>query len=279
LAELQQLAPPTALVIRDGERDVLPASKVVVGDILLVEEGSQVVADVRWAEVMALQSVEASLTGESMPVTKTVLPLDHRVPLAERSNMGFLGTVISRGHGVGVVVRIGVHTEVGRLSRHLVTPTEESTRLQRRLTTLGKVLVVLSVVLCAVMVGVGFLRRYISTGSIQGEDVKELLKLGVSLAVSVIPEGLVAVVTITMALGVRHMAKRNAIVRQLPAVETLGAVTTLCADKTGTLTEGVMKASEFWAELSQRERYSSSIPKAPIHYASWKTFLKLFEWL
>jgi len=253
LAALKQLTVPKATVTRDGDVHVIDAQNVVVGDIICLEEGNRVPADIRLIESVNLQATEAILTGESEPVDKDIDTIEHKkkkkpVPVHERRNMVFMSTAITRGHGKGIVVATGKTTEVGQISKALGTRggIHKTTPLQARLNKLGKILVLVSIVLCAIVIGIGLIKIYARKGSVTGTDVLQFVKVGVSLAVSVIPEGLVAVVTVTMALGVQRMAKRNAVVRKLSAVETLGSVTALCSDKTGTLTEGKMKAEEFW---------------------------------
>ncbi|MGE5592238.1 MAG: cation-translocating P-type ATPase [Betaproteobacteria bacterium] len=236
LEALKELAAPSARVIRDGVPVEVKAREVVPGDLLLVEVGDRIPADARLVEMTALEVEESALTGESVPVVKRsddVLPA--AVPLGDRRNMVFMGTVVTRGRGKAVVVATGMDTEIGRIAHLIQEEREELTPLQQRLEHLGRTLVLVCVALCAFLSAAGVWR---------GEGVIEMFLAGVSLAVAAIPEGLPAVVTIALALGVQRMSRRNAIVRRLPAVETLGCTTVICSDKTGTLTRNQMTLTE-----------------------------------
>ncbi|MGE5571939.1 MAG: cation-translocating P-type ATPase [Bacteroidota bacterium] len=236
LEALKQLAAPSARVIRDGTPVEVKAREVVPGDLLLIEVGDRIPADARLVEHMALEVEESALTGESLPATKRSDDiLAASSALGDRRNMVFMGTVVTRGHGKAVVVATGMDTEIGRIAHLIQEDRDELTPLQQRLEHLGRTLVFICVGLCAFVSVAGILR---------GEGVLEMFLAGVSLAVAAIPEGLPAVVTIALALGVQRMSRRNAIVRRLPAVETLGCTTVICSDKTGTLTRNQMTLTE-----------------------------------
>lgn len=237
LEALQQLAAPSAKVIRDGIPVEVKACDIAPGDILVIDVGARIAADARLIEVAGLEVEESILTGESLPVAKTALDiLPSGAGIGDRRNIVFMGTVVTRGHGKGIVVETGMSTEIGKIAHMVQEDKDETTPLQHRLEHLGRVLVAVSVVLCALVAIAGFLR---------GGDLIEMILSGVSLAVAAIPEGLPAVVTIALALGVQRMGRRKAIIRRLPAVETLGCVTVICADKTGTLTRNEMTVREF----------------------------------
>jgi Ca2+-transporting ATPase len=238
LEALQQLAAPSAKVIRDGVPLEIKAHDVTPGDILVIDVGSRIAADTRLIEVAGLEVEESILTGESLPVSKTAHDiLAGSQDLGDRRNMVFMGTVVTRGHGKGIVVQTGMSTEIGKIAHMVQEDKDETTPLQHRLERLGRILVAISITLCASVGIAGFMR---------GGDPIEMIMSGVSLAVAAIPEGLPAVVTIALALGVQRMGRRKAIVRRLPAVETLGCVTVICADKTGTLTRNEMTVREFF---------------------------------
>ena len=242
LEALKELAAPAARVIRDDVPVEVRARDVVPGDLLMIEVGDRIPADARLIDEMALEVEESALTGESLPVAKRpddVLPAS--APLGDRRNMVFMGTVVTRGRGRAVVVATGMDTEIGRIAHLIQQDKDEMTPLQHRLEHLGRTLVAICVALCAFVSVAGILR---------GEGVVEMFLAGVSLAVAAIPEGLPAVVTIALALGVQRMSRRNAIVRRLPAVETLGCTTVICSDKTGTLTRNQMTLTEL--DLSGR---------------------------
>ncbi|MBO8158529.1 calcium-translocating P-type ATPase, SERCA-type [Thermosyntropha sp.] len=231
LNEIKKLASPYAKVIRDGERQKIPSSELVPGDIVFIEAGDKIPADVRLIEVFSLEVDEAALTGESVPVEKRIEKLEGEVSLAEQSNMAFLGTVATRGRATAVVVATGMDTEMGKIAAMLKEAETPMTPLQLKLDQLGKVLIAICILVCGIVTFLGIYR---------GEPLLVMFMAGISLAVAAIPEGLPAVVTIVLALGVQRMAKRNAIVRKLPAVETLGCTTVICSDKTGTLTQNKM---------------------------------------
>lgn len=232
IAALKKLAVPLVRVRRDGMVQDLPANLLVAGDIVLLEAGSVVPADCRLLEAHLLRLQEALLTGESETVEKQIEPLgDAATPLADRRNLLFMGTLVATGRAVAVVTATGMQTELGRIAALLQQVDQEWTPLQKRLDRLGKVLAAVSVAVAALIFVVGIVR---------GESVQEMLLLAVSVAVAAIPEGLPAVVTITLALGAQRMLKRHALIRRLPAVETLGSVTVICSDKTGTLTQNRM---------------------------------------
>lgn len=238
LASLKKMSSPTAKVIRNGQIEEVATELLVPGDIVILEEGDIIPTDIRLTESVGLEVNEAILTGESVPSQKdAAIEIQNKVVIGDQLNMVFMGTVIASGNGRGVVVATGGLTQMGRIAQTLAIPYEKPTPLQKNLDTLGKYLI-------AAAIGVSVLIFLI--GFFQGRELEELLFTVISLAVAVIPEGLVAVVTITMAIGVQRMAKRNAIVRNLPAVETLGAVNVICSDKTGTLTEGKMVATDLW---------------------------------
>lgn len=232
IAALKRMAVPLVRVRRDGVVQELPSLQLVPGDIVLLEAGSVVPADCRLLEAHGLRVQEALLTGESEAVEKhTDLIASGELPLGDRRNLLFMGTLVSAGRAVALVVATGMQTELGSIATMLQQVGQEWTPLQKRLDRLGKVLAVVSVVVAGLIFGVGMLR---------GEALKEMLLLAVSVAVAAIPEGLPAVVTITLALGAQRMLKRHALIRRLPAVETLGSVTVICSDKTGTLTQNRM---------------------------------------
>ncbi|KAF9575995.1 P-type ATPase [Mortierella alpina] len=240
LDALTKLTVPKAQVLRDGNTSMINSEELVPGDIVILEEGESVPADLRLAEVSQLEIIESILTGESVAVSKDpkeIKTLTRKLPLGDCKGNAFMSTVVAKGRGKGIVVRTGRQTEMGKISAAITGTKKVLTPVQRKLALLGKLLVVFAIILCAIMAGIKIGYH---------NDIGESLKIALSLAVSVIPEGLVAVTTVTMALGVRRMATRKAIVRTLPAVETLGSVTYICSDKTGTLTEGKMGAAELW---------------------------------
>jgi Ca2+-transporting ATPase len=245
LEALRALTAPTARVLRDGTTLQVDAAVLVPGDLLLLEAGDRVPADARLVAAMGLAVDEAPLTGESQPVEKSVAPLAaaHLAP-GDRRNMVFMGTHLVRGRGRAVVVATGMATEVGRIAGLIGEAGERETPLQRRLDQLGRTLVVACLLVSALVVTLGVL---------QGEDPYRMFLAGVSLAVAAIPEGLPAIVTIALALGVQRMIRKHAIVRRLPAVETLGCATVICTDKTGTLTQNRMQVRAVWAGGEPRE--------------------------
>jgi len=240
LSALKKLSSPISKTIRNGKLVVLPASQLVPGDIVELEAGDHVPADSRLIYLTSNFSVqEASLTGESLPVAKTILALTEKeIPLAERANMVYLGTSVSAGKGRALVVETGMKTELGKIAGMIQQVTRELTPLQKKLEQFAKWLVYL----CLLLVGLLFL-----IGLLRGGKVIDLFLTAVSLAVAAIPEGLPAVVTIALALGVQRMVKRNALIRKLPSVETLGCATVICTDKTGTLTKNEMTVKALYA--------------------------------
>jgi Ca2+-transporting ATPase len=234
MAALKRMAAPSARVRRGGEPVTLAAEALVPGDIVLLEAGNVVPADLRLIETAQLRCAEAALTGESQPVEKQVSALrDAESPLGDRHNMAYKGTLASYGRGTGVVVATGLATELGRIARLLAGAQEVKTPLQKRLARFGNRLAWTVLAICAIVFLAGLLR---------GEPVVLMFLTAVSLAVAAIPEALPAVVTIALALGAGRMVRHNALIRRLPAVETLGSITYICSDKTGTLTENRMRA-------------------------------------
>ena len=227
-----------ATVIRDGHRDRIDSTTIVPGDIVLLQSGDKVPADLRLVRSRDLQIAEAALTGESVPVEKSLALLGAEVPLADRKNMAYASTLVTYGQGTGVVVAIGDGTEVGRISRLIASADDIQTPLTRLIARFSNLLLVLILVVAAANFAIGLA---------QGQSAKAMFKASVALAVSAIPEGLPAAVTIMLAIGVARMAKRRAIIRKMPAVETLGSTTVICSDKTGTLTQNQMTVAEILA--------------------------------
>jgi potassium/sodium efflux P-type ATPase len=236
VAALQRMAAASAGVLRDGHEQRIPATDVVPGDVLLLAEGDAVAADARLLEAASLMVAEAPLTGESEPVTKQVAPLPGPAGLADRVNMVFDGTAVARGRGRAVVTATGMGSEMGRIARLLGETEAEKTPLQREVSSIGRALGVAVLVIAAVVMGAIVLSSEVSGPS----DVVDVMLLGVSLAVAAVPEGLPAILSVVLALGVQRMARKNAIVKRLSSVETLGSASVVCSDKTGTLTKSEM---------------------------------------
>ena len=240
LEALAKLAAPEAQVIRDGHHLTIPARELVPGDLVVLTAGNYVPADLRLIETVNLRIEEAALTGESVAVEKDAnLILRQDASLGDRRNTAFMGTIVSYGRGLGVVVSTGMHTQIGLIATMLQRVDQEPTPLQRRLDQLGRVLGIGALVICALV----FLE-----GILSGAAPVEMFLIAVSLAVAAVPEGLPAVVTVTLALGMREMIRRHALIRRLASVETLGSTTVICADKTGTLTQNVMTVTRIWAD-------------------------------
>ena len=253
LEALKKLSSPTALVRRDGAPVELPAADLVVGDIVLLEAGRVIPADLRLISTVNMKVEESALTGESVPVQKDAQFLaEGEITLGDRLNMAYLSTSVAYGRGEGVVVKTGMETEIGKIAKMISESVEEMTPLQKRLGDLGKLLGILAVFLCVALFCVALF---------QGRDIPEMLLTAISLAVAAIPEGLSAVVTIVLALGVQRMVRVNTIVRKLPAVETLGSVSVVCSDKTGTLTQNKMTVTKVYVDEALRHvselRYDS----------------------
>lgn len=237
---LQQLAAPKALVRREGKEREIPGRELVLGDIVILEAGRQVPADLRLLQTMNLKIEESALTGESVPVTKDAASAVHlEEGLGDRTNMAYMSTAVTYGRGEGVVVATGMDTEIGRIAGMIKNNKGEMTPLQRRLADLGKVLSVAAVAICVFLFVVAVAQK---------RDISDMLLTAISLAVAAVPEGLAAVVTIVLALSVSRMVKVGTIVRKLPSVETLGAVDTVCSDKTGTLTQNKMTVKECYVD-------------------------------
>ncbi len=245
LEALKKLSSPMALVRRSGVPVEIPAADLVVGDIVLLEAGRIIPADLRLISSINMKIEESALTGESVPVQKDAeFIADGDVTLGDRLNMAYLSTSVAYGRGEGVVVRTGMDTEIGKIAKMINESVDEMTPLQKRLGDLGKLLGILAIVLCVALFAVALL---------QGRDIMEMLLTAISLAVAAVPEGLPAVVTIVLALGVQRMVKVNTIVRKLPAVETLGSVSVVCSDKTGTLTQNKMTVTRIYVDEALRD--------------------------
>jgi P-type Ca2+ transporter type 2C len=236
VAALQRMAAATSSVLRDGREQRIPADDLVPGDVLLLAEGDAVGADARLVEAASLLIAEASLTGESQPVLKDVSPLDAEAGLGDRFNMAFKGTAVSRGRGRAVVTATGMATEMGTIARLLGETEDDPTPLQREVAGIGKALGIAVLVIAVVVIG-----AILASADLQEpSDYVDVLLIGVSLAVAAVPEGLPAVLSVVLALGVQRMARKRAIVKQLRSVETLGSASVVCSDKTGTLTRNEM---------------------------------------
>lgn len=238
LSALKELSQPHVQALRNGEWISLLSKELVPGDVIKFASGDRIGADVRIIESRSLEVEESALTGESVPVPKTVSAIkNNNLALGDMENMGFMGTMVSRGSGVGVVIGTGMKTAMGQIADLLQNADSVTTPLQRRLEQLGKILIVTALLLTVLVVVIGVL---------QGNDLYTMVLAGVSLAVAAIPEGLPAIVTIALSLGVQKMIRKNAIVRKLPAVETLGCASVICSDKTGTLTQNKMTVTKTW---------------------------------
>ncbi|MEW5895878.1 MAG: HAD-IC family P-type ATPase [Candidatus Omnitrophota bacterium] len=239
LAALRGMAALGASVLRDGKPLRIPADNVVPGDILLLETGNLVAADARVIQSDDLETDESALTGESEPVAKKREMLPEDMPVADRTNMVWMSTNITGGRGRAVVTSTGMHTEIGRIASEVRSTTREATPLQKRIARLGLILGVGGILLAVFVFGLGILR---------GHNILDMLLFAVAVAVSAIPEGLPAVISVTLAIGVQRMARHRAIIRRLPAVETLGSTTVICTDKTGTITLNQMSVRKVWAD-------------------------------
>ncbi len=238
LADLKKMSAPHGKAKREGGILQVPTTDLVPGDIVYLEAGDFVPADLRLAELASLKIEEAALTGESVPAEKIIAPMrEAEMPLGDRLNMAFSGSVVTYGRGYGIVIATGMNTEVGKIAKHLTETETQETPLQKKLAEMGKILSIGIVVISVIIFTVGVLR---------GREWLEMFLTAVSLAVAAIPEGLPAVITIVLALGVQKMARKNAIIRKLSAVETLGSTQVICSDKTGTLTENKMTVQEIY---------------------------------
>lgn len=248
---LQKMSAQHAKVIRDGKVVNIKSEELVIGDVVLLDAGDAVPCDMRLFECASLKIEEAALTGESVPVTKymdllTLKKDEKTIPLGDRKNMAYMGSSVSYGRGKGVVCFTGMDTEMGKIASSLESAEDGETPLQKKLSSLSKVLTVIVLAVCAFIFVFGMLRQYFSGNPVNGQFFLNTFMLAVSLAVAAIPEGLVAVVTIVLSMGVTNMSKKNAIIRKLSAVETLGCASVICSDKTGTLTQNKMTVTEMF---------------------------------
>jgi P-type Ca2+ transporter type 2C len=258
LAALKKMAAPNAQVIRGGRQMTIPSRELVVGDVVLLEAGNYVPADMRLIESVNLKVEEASLTGESVPVDKNAkVVLNKDIPLGDRKNSTFMSTLVAYGRGRGLVTSTGMHTQIGQIAEMLQSYEEEDTPLQQKLDQLAKWLGIVCLAICGIIFVYGLIRdthfgTIVSDGLMaylrnEKKDIIELFMTAVSLAIAAIPEGLPAVVTICLALGMQKMIRRHVLIRKLPAVETLGCTSVVCSDKTGTLTQNEMTVVQAWA--------------------------------
>lgn len=238
LEALKNMNAPHSLVLRNGKKEKILAKELVPGDIVYLEAGNIIPADIRWVEEHEILVDESALTGESIAVEKEKEYIGKgNEPLGERKNMGFSSTIINNGTGIGLVTNIGMDTEIGTIAKLLDSDNNLETPLKQKLNKIGKVLSIIGIIVSILIFIIGLIHE---------QDLISILMIAISLAISVIPEGLPATVTVVMAIGVQRMAKKRALVKQLPAVETLGSATVICTDKTGTLTENKMTVTEYY---------------------------------
>ncbi|MFX1314119.1 MAG: cation-translocating P-type ATPase, partial [Promethearchaeota archaeon] len=244
LESLKKLAPHFAKVRREGKVIEIDVEDLVPGDIVLIEEGDKFPADLRLYKEFSLDVDEAILTGESKPVKKHLEPVDEKMILADRTNLGYMNTIITRGNGEGIVIGTGMNTEIGKIAESLQEEKIELSPFQLEVNRFGKLLGVVILVICALVFLTELIIILVTEGFAFGpnqiNEIVEAFEISISLAVSAVPEGLIVVITVVMSIGMRKMADRNALVRKLTAVETLGRVNVICSDKTGTLTKNEM---------------------------------------
>jgi Ca2+-transporting ATPase len=279
LAALKKMAAPECQVLRNGQRISVAARALVPGDIVFLEAGNFVPADMRLLEAVNLQIEEAALTGESVPVKKdAALLLDDQASLGDRKNTAFMGTVVNYGRGRGIVVSTGMKTQLGLIADMLQTVEDEGTPLQARLDQLGKTLAIAALAICALVFILGMWRSGVFSHGFNTETagtIVDSFMIAVGLAIAAVPEGLAAVVTISLALGMREMVKRHALVRKLASVETLGSATVICSDKTGTLTQNVMTVTRLWVDGQVAEVTGTGyVPKGDFYVGGEKTDLQ-----
>lgn len=281
LEALQSMAAPYSKVRRGGVVSQIKSGEIVPGDIVVLETGDAIPADMRLTKSVSLRVEEAALTGESHPVDKSTAPLeafdDTEVPLGNRTNMAYAGTNVTYGHGEGVVTATGMRTEMGKIAGILLDTQEEKTPLQKKLNGFSKVLSIAVLLICAVI----FVLSVFRTGSLTGSHVLESLLTAISLAVAAIPEGLVVVVTLVLSNGMTRMSERNAIIRRMTAVETLGCTQVICTDKTGTLTQNKMTVAETFGPeyfLAQAMALCTNVEKTKEGYAGDPTEVALVEY-
>lgn len=247
---LSKMVPEQVALLRDGRRTTLPASQLVPGDVVMLASGDKVPADMRLLGVRSLRIEEAALTGESVPAEKQTDALDAAALVGDRTNMAFAGTLVTYGTGTAVVVRTGAATELGKISAMLKEATDLRTPLTAALAKIGRYLTIGIVLISLVVLAIGTLRTDLATGMGLWPSLRETLVFAIALAVGAVPEGLPAIVTIALAIGVQRMVRRRAVIRKLPAVETLGSTTVICSDKTGTLTRNEMTVKALWMPAS-----------------------------
>ncbi|KKN28434.1 hypothetical protein LCGC14_0854350 [marine sediment metagenome] len=240
LESLKKLAPHFAKVRRDGRVIEIAVEEVVPGDIILVEDGDKFPADIRFFKEFSLYVDEAILTGESIPVKKQLKPVDEKMILADRTNLGYMNTIITRGNGEGIVIGTGMKTEIGKIAVSLQEEEEELSPFQKEVNKFGKMLGIIILIICGLVFLTEFILILVLGSTDPTKELIEAFEIAISLAVSAVPEGLIVVITVVMSIGMRKMADRNALVRKLTAVETLGRVNVICSDKTGTLTKNEM---------------------------------------
>lgn len=245
LEALKNMSTPKALVLRNGEQKEIPSEDVVPGDVIVLDAGRYVPCDIRLIEAINLKIDEAALTGESVPVDKNAEFIgDRTLPIGDQKNMAFMSTLTTYGRATGIAVETGMTTEIGKVAAMLDRESDNETPLQKTLDKLGKQLGIAAMVICILIFGIGIL---------QGREILEMFMLSVSLAVAAIPEGMAAIVSIVLAIGVQRMIKQHVIIRKLPAVEALGSVNIICSDKTGTLTQNKMTVTKFFADSTSRD--------------------------
>lgn len=244
LEALEKMSAPYSKVVRNGQIETIPSREIVKGDVVVIETGDLIPADMRLVEAVNLKVEEAALTGESVPENKHTEVIEGEVPLGDRENMAYSSTLVSYGRGKGIAVETGMDTEVGKIAGMIQSVPDTKTPMQIKIDQLGKFLGIAAIVICAIIFIVGI---------IQGREIVEMFMTAVSLAAAAIPEGLPAVSTIVLAVGVQRLAKKNAIVRHLPSVETLGSTNVICSDKTGTLTQNKMTIVKLYADNKETD--------------------------